>query len=125
VESLLAKAFDSRDLDPEQAMQARGWFSNLATILGDFLRRDVSPDELAARDVDSFLAEVLGSCDIDPEQAMQARGRFSNVETILEGSSAAMSPLKISPPAMTVWTTSSPKSLTLTIWTRAGSAGPR
>jgi hypothetical protein len=79
------KAFSNTpEPDERREIQARSLFSDLASLLKTFILRDVTPDELAARDVDSFLAKVFDSRDVDHEQAMQARSLFGNFASFLE-----------------------------------------
>jgi hypothetical protein len=72
------------DPDERREIQAHSLFSDLASLLKTFILCDVTPVELAARDVDSFLAKVFDSRDVDPEQAMQARSLFGNFASFLE-----------------------------------------
>jgi hypothetical protein len=82
--SFLAKVLHSRDIIPEEAIQARSLLEDLGSILETFILRDTTPDELVARDMNSFLAKVLKSRDFNPEQAMQARSLFSRFPEVLE-----------------------------------------
>jgi hypothetical protein len=93
VDDFMATVLNTRDFNPEQAMQARNWFSELASAVENFILRDVTPDELAARDgLNDFVGKYLNSResgpdhlrDFDPEQTLQARNWFSEFASAME-----------------------------------------
>jgi len=70
-EDLLSAMLSSRDLSPGQEIETRGFLSDAFDIgvgvLGMFLRRDVAPGQLAARDgSEDFLKSIMGSRDLNP-----------------------------------------------------------
>jgi len=71
----LAALLNSREFDPEQKIQARSLWS----VLGSFLRRDVAPDELAARDNMDDLMKLLNTRELNLERKIQSRGFFTNL----------------------------------------------
>jgi hypothetical protein len=56
VDDFMAAVVNTRDFSPEQTPQARNWLTELVTAAEDFVLRDVTPDELAARDGQTFQA---------------------------------------------------------------------
>ncbi len=76
----LAALLNSREIDPEQKIQARGlWSVLIESVLGSFLRRDVAPDELAARDNMDDLMKLPNTRELNLERKIQSRGFFTNL----------------------------------------------
>ena len=93
VDDFMAAVVNTRDFSPEQTPQARNWLTELVTAAEDFVLRDVTPDELAARDgLSGFVKRFLNSResglnhlrDIDPEQTLQARNWLTELTTAVE-----------------------------------------
>jgi hypothetical protein len=75
------------ELGPGQDMQARSFFSDIldagVTIVDDFLRRDVTPDQLLARTAVEDFANSIISRNPNHEQQMQARNGLDDLIRVL------------------------------------------
>ena len=69
-DDIMAAIVNTRGIDPQQAIQARNWLSELAGAMEEFVLRDVTPEELAARDgLNDIVKRFLNSRESGPNQA--------------------------------------------------------
>jgi len=81
-EDFLAAALSGRSLNSGQEIQARNWFSNFRDIMNQAIRRDVTLDQLLARDgaeLEDAINSIIGSRDSNPEHRMQARDGIAGI----------------------------------------------
>ena len=81
LDDYINKGIKSRDVDPEQTLQARmhwKWYDDLAAAAAAIiLRRDVNPEKLARRNaLDDYINKGIKSRDVNPVHTIQARMKW-------------------------------------------------
>jgi hypothetical protein len=90
-DDIMAAIVNTRGIDPQQAIQARNWLSELAGAMEEFVLRDVTPEELAARDgLNNLVKKYLNSRESGPDHLNDVPADKLSARDIVEDFMAAV-----------------------------------